>query len=341
MQEYMRIILAFIVSAGIVMLIAPFFIPFLRRLKYGQVEREEGPHAHTAKEGTPAMGGIMFIISITAASLVFSIWNIALRYTLPAVIIMICCGLVGFVDDFLKVRRKRNLGLKAYQKVIAQFLLSLAAALFAYKYLGSEVWFASLNAKVDLGFWYIPLVMFTMIAIINSANLTDGLDGLASGVTLIYSIAMGVIFLYLAGAFGSGFANAPIMTAEADGMNSMAVFAFAVAGGCMGFLSKNSYPAKVFMGDTGSMALGGAMCAMVIYSRHIFLFLLMGCCIVASAVSVVLQVGSFKLRHGKRIFKMAPLHHHFELLGHPETKIVTGYMIVTALACLVALMLFM
>ena len=245
------------------------------------------------------------------------------------------------MDDFLKVRHKRNLGLKAYQKVIAQFLLSLAAALFAYKYLGSEVWFASLNAKVDLGFWYIPLVMFTMIAIINSANLTDGLDGLASGVTLIYSIAMGVIFLYLAGAFGSGFANAPIMTAEADGMNSMAVFAFAVAGGCMGFLSKNSYPAKVFMGDTGSMALGGAMCAMVIYSRHIFLFLLMGCCIVASAVSVVLQVGSFKLRHGKRIFKMAPLHHHFELLGHPETKIVTGYMIVTALACLVALMLFM
>ncbi|MBR0135888.1 MAG: phospho-N-acetylmuramoyl-pentapeptide-transferase, partial [Clostridia bacterium] len=131
------------------------------------------------------------------------------------------------------------------------------------------------------------------------------------------------------------------MAAEADGMSSMAVFAFATAGGCMGFLSKNSYPAKVFMGDTGSMALGGAICAMVLYSRHLFLFLLMGCCIVASAVSVVLQVGSFKLRHGKRIFKMAPLHHHFELKGHPETKVVTGYMIVTAIACLAALMLFM
>lgn len=341
MQEYVRIILAFIVSAGIVMLTAPFFIPMLRRLKYGQVEREEGPHAHSAKEGTPSMGGVMFIISIIAASLAFSVWDTALWYTVPVIIMMVGFGLVGFLDDFIKARKKRNLGLKAYQKIIAQFLLSAAVAVFAYKYIGSEVWFASFNAKVDLGWVYIPLVMFMVIAIVNSANLTDGLDGLASGVTLIYSVAMGVIFLYLARAFSAGFANEPLFAAETDGMNSMAVFAFAVAGGCMGFLSKNSYPAKVFMGDTGSMALGGAMCAMVLYSRHIFLFLLMGCCIVASAVSVVLQVGSFKLRHGKRIFKMAPLHHHFELKGHPETKIVTGYMIVTAIACLAALMLFM
>ena len=185
------------------------------------------------------------------------------------------------------------------------------------------------------------LVMFTVIAIVNATNLTDGLDGLASGVTLVYSVAMGVIFLYLAKAFAQGFANEPVFVAESEGMLTMAVFAFAVAGGTLGFLSKNSYPAKVFMGDTGSMALGGAISAMVIYSRHIFLFLLMGCCIVASAVSVVLQVGSYKLRNGKRIFRMAPLHHHFELKGYPETKIVTGYMIVTALACLAALMLFM
>ncbi|MCR5808465.1 MAG: phospho-N-acetylmuramoyl-pentapeptide-transferase [Clostridiales bacterium] len=337
----MRVILAFIASAAAVMAIAPFFIPMLRRMKYGQVEREEGPHAHSAKEGTPSMGGIMFIIGIIIASLAFSKWNIALQYTVPAVIMMVGFGLVGFLDDFIKVRRKRNLGLRAYQKIIAQFVLAAAVALFAYKYIGSEIWFAAFDCKVDFGFWYIPLVMFTVIAIVNSTNLTDGLDGLASGVTLIYSVAMGIIFLYLGAAFSQSFANAPIMTAEADGMTNMAVFAFAAAGGCMGFLSKNSYPAKVFMGDTGSMALGGAICAMVIYSRHIFLFLLMGCCIVASAVSVVLQVGSFKLRHGKRIFKMAPLHHHFELLGYPETKIVTGYMIVTAIVCLAALMLFM
>ena len=341
MQDFMRVILAFIVAAGAVMLIAPFFIPMLHRLKYGQVEREEGPHAHSAKEGTPSMGGVMFIIGIIIASLAFSKYNIALWYTVPAIIMMVGFGLVGFLDDFIKARKKRNLGLKGYQKIIAQFLLSAAVAVFSYKYIGSEVYFAAFDCRVDFGWFYIPLVMFMVIAIVNSTNLTDGLDGLASGVTLIYSVAMGVIFLYLGKAFSQSFAGSPIFTAEADGMSSMAVFSFAVAGGCMGFLSKNSYPAKVFMGDTGSMALGGAMCAMVLYSRHIFLFLLMGCCIVASAVSDVLQVGSFKLRHGKRIFKMAPLHHHFELLGHPETKIVTGYMIVTAIACLVALMLFM
>ena len=341
MHDNLRIILSFIVSAAAVMLIAPFFIPMLRRLKYGQVEREEGPHAHSAKEGTPSMGGIMFIIGIVIASLAFSVWNIALWYTLPAVIMMVGFGLIGFLDDFIKAKKKRNLGLRAYQKIIGQFLLAAAVAVFAYKYIGSEVWFAIGGFKVDLGWFYIPLVMFTVIAIVNSTNLTDGLDGLASGVTLIYSVAMGVIFLYLSRVFSSGFANEPIFTADAAGMTDMAVFSFAVAGGCIGFLSKNSYPAKVFMGDTGSMALGGAMCAMVLYSRHIFLFLLMGCCIVASAVSDVLQVGSYKLRHGKRIFKMAPLHHHFELKGYPETKIVTGYMIVTALACLIALMLFM
>ena len=340
MQDYLRVILAFIAACAVVLIMAPFFIPMLRRLKYGQVEREEGPHAHSAKEGTPSMGGVMFIIGITAAALIFSRWNTALWYTLPAVIMMIGFGLVGFLDDFIKARHKRNLGLRAYQKIIAQFLLAAAVAVFAYKYLGSEIWFAIGHFKVDLGFWYIPLVMFTVIAIVNSANLTDGLDGLASGVTLVYSVTMGVMFLYLAGAFSRSFAGEPIMKAEADGMSCMAVFAFAVAGGLLGFLSKNSYPAKVFMGDTGSMALGGAMCAMVLYSRHLFLFLLMGCCIVASAVSVVLQVGSFKLRHGKRIFKMAPLHHHFELLGYPETKVVSGYMIVTAIACLTALMLF-
>ena len=341
MQDVTRTILAFISAAAIVMAIAPFFIPMLRRLKYGQVEREEGPHAHSAKEGTPSMGGIMFVIGIIAASLAFSKWDIALWFTVPALIMTVGFGLVGFLDDFIKAKHRRNLGLRAYQKIIAQLLLSAVVAVFAYKYIGSEIWFATGRVKVDLGYFYIPLVMFTVIAIVNSVNLTDGLDGLASGVTLIYSLAMGVIFLYLGRAFASAFAEAPIMTAEADGMTDMAVFCFAVAGGCLGFLSKNSYPAKVFMGDTGSMALGGAISAMVLYSRHFILFLLMGCCIVASAVSVELQVGSFKLRHGKRIFKMAPLHHHFELKGYPETKVVSGYMIVTAIACLAALMLFM
>lgn len=343
MQDYMRLILAFIVSAAVVMVIAPFFIPMLRRLKYGQVEREEGPHAHSAKEGTPSMGGLMFMIAILAATLIFSKYDIAFSFSVPALVMMVGFGLIGFLDDFIKAKKKRNLGLKAYQKIIAQVVLAAIVAVYAYKseYIGPTVRFATFDTAVNFGWFYIPLVMFTVIAIVNSTNLTDGLDGLASGVTLIYSLAMGVLFLYLGKAFSSGFAGEPRFEAESGGMTAMAVFAFAVAGGMLGFLSKNSYPAKVFMGDTGSMALGGAISAMVIYSGHMFLFLIMGCCIVASAVSVVLQVGSYKLRHGKRIFRMAPLHHHFELKGYPETKIVTGYMIVTALACLAALLLFM
>lgn len=337
-----RMIFAFIAAAGIAIVIAPWFIRMLHKLKYGQVERAEGPHAHSAKEGTPTMGGIMFIIAIVAAVLIFSKYSIALEYSIPSLLIMLAFGLVGFLDDFIKVKLKRNLGLRAWQKIVAQFLLAFAAAFFAYKsdFLGSKL-YDPIFGEIELGWFYIPFMMFTIIAIVNSANLTDGLDGLLSGVTLIYSLAMGIIFLYLARAFDSGLFSAPRFIAESDGMLSMGVFAFAVAGGCLGFLASNCYPARVFMGDTGSMALGGAMSAMVIYSRSPFVFLLMGACIVASAVSVVLQVGSFKLRHGKRVFKMAPLHHHFEKLGHKETKIVSGYMIVTALFCLAALALFM
>ncbi len=337
-----RMIFAFVAAAAIVMLLAPLFIPMLRRMKFGQVERAEGPHAHSAKEGTPTMGGVMFVIAIVVAAIIFSIFDIAMHFSIPAILMMVAFGLVGFLDDFIKVKRKRNLGLRAYQKIIAQLLLSFAVAYYAYKseFIGSTL-FDPIFGEIEMGWGYIPFIMFVVIAIVNSANLTDGLDGLLSGVSLVYSIAMGVLFLYFAGVFNSSFANGPLFVARSDGMISMAVFAFAVAGGCTGFLKSNSYPAKVFMGDTGSMALGGAMSAMVIYSRSPFLFLLMGICIVASAVSDVLQVGSYKLRHGKRIFKMAPLHHHFELLGYPETKIVTGYMITTAITCMIALALFL
>lgn len=337
-----KMIFALITAAAAVMLLSPVFIPMLRRLKYGQVERAEGPHANSAKEGTPTMGGIMFIIAIIIATVAFAKYDIAFMYSIPALLAMIAFGLVGFLDDFIKVRRKRNLGLRAYQKIIAQLLLSFSLALYAYKseFIGSTL-YDPIFGEIELGWLYIPFIMFVIIAIVNSSNLTDGLDGLLSGVSLIYSIAMGVIFLYFSGVFDTSISGGPLFIAQRDGMFSMGVFSFAVAGGCLGFLKSNSYPAKVFMGDTGSMALGGAMSAMVIYSRSPFLFLLMGVCIVASAVSDILQVGSYKLRHGKRIFRMAPLHHHFELKGYPETKIVAGYMIVTTIACLIALALFL
>ena len=342
MRIMQRMMITLLIAFAVGIVLGKAMLPVLHKLKFGQNIYELAPEAHKKKQGTPTMGGIMFIIAIIIAVAAFSIYGIAFDFSVPAVLIMLAFGLVGFLDDFIKVKRKRNLGLRAYQKIIAQLLLAFAAAYYAYKssFIGSTL-YDPIFGSIELGGWYIPFTMFMIIAVVNSANLTDGLDGLLSGVSLIYSIAMGVLFLYFAKVFDGSFINEPRFVANRDGMLCMSVFAFAVAGGCLGFLKSNSYPAKVFMGDTGSMALGGAMSAMVIYSRSPFLFLLMGVCIVASAVSVVLQVGSFKLRHGKRIFKMAPLHHHFELLGYPETKVVSGYMIVTALACVAALALFL
>ena len=187
-----KMIFAFITAAAAVMLISPLFIPMLRRLKYGQVERAEGPHAHSAKEGTPTMGGIMFIIAIIIAVAAFSIYGIAFDFSVPAVLIMLAFGLVGFLDDFIKVKRKRNLGLRAYQKIIAQLLLSFAAAYYAYKssFIGSTL-YDPIFGSIELGGWYIPFTMFMIIAVVNSANLTDGLDGLLSGVrTLTANIVL-------------------------------------------------------------------------------------------------------------------------------------------------------
>ena len=197
-----------------------------------------------------------------------------------------------------------------------------------------------MNIEWDLGIFYIPFIIFTVVAVVNGVNLTDGLDGLSSGVTLIYALTMGVVFYYMS--------QAVLMPADAAQasqtqygaeLKSMGMFSAAVAGACIGFLRYNSYPARVFMGDTGSLALGGAIACMAIFSRAVFLLPIMGACFVASDLSVVLQVGSYKLRK-KRVFKMAPLHHHFELLGYSETKIVSMYMIVTTVLCLVCLLAF-
>ena len=324
-------IYALLLSAGVTILLGPVLIPLLKRLKFGQCERELGPKSHLTKQGTPTMGGLMFIFGILAGTLAFSLS--ATELVLPALLCTVGFALVGFLDDFLKVRCKNTVGLRAYQKIIAQFLIAAIVAAYAYKspFSGLE-W--------DLGVFYIPFIMFVIIATVNSVNLTDGLDGLSSGVTLIYSLTMGVIFLYLATAMKNpdGMAQAQ-QTQYAAELQSMGVFAAAVAGGCLGFLRYNSYPARVFMGDTGSLALGGAVAVMAIFSRAVLLLPIMGACFVASSVSVILQVGSYKTRK-KRIFKMAPLHHHFELLGYSETRIVSVYMIVTTILCLICLLAF-
>lgn len=328
-----KLIYVAILSAAVCLVLAPIVIPMLRRLKFGQTERECGPQTHLSKSGTPTMGGIMIIAGIVIGTLVVAQYST--NFALPAMLCMLAYGLIGFLDDFIKVKLKRSLGLKAYQKIIGQVGIAAIVAWYAYTnpYIGSKVYFALFQKEIDFGIFYIPLVMFMVVAVTNSVNLTDGLDGLASGVSIVYSVAMAFIFVYMATAAGQ--AGQVEYAASLEGMS---IFAIAVAGSCLGFMNCNAYPAKVFMGDTGSMALGGALVMMAIVSKALFLFLLMGICFVASAVSVILQVGSFKLRHGKRIFKMAPLHHHFELMGYSETKIVAMYMIITTLLCLLCLL---
>lgn len=332
-------ILAFVVSAAVTMLVGPLLIPLLKRLKFGQTERTDGPKSHLTKAGTPTMGGMMFIAGILAGTLAFSLK--ATELALPALLVSVAFALIGFLDDFLKVRFKNTVGLRPYQKIIAQFAIAFIIALYAYNspFIGSKLYLAFFDVEWDMGIFYIPFIMFVVISIVNAVNLTDGLDGLASGVSLVYSLAMTIIFYYMSEAvLLPTDAGQALQTQYAAELGSMAVFSAAVAGGCLGFLRFNTYPARVFMGDTGSLCLGGAIAVMAVFSRSVLLFLIMGACFVASALSCVLQVGYFKLTHGKRIFKMAPLHHHFELMGYPETRIVSIYMIITALLCLLCLL---
>jgi phospho-N-acetylmuramoyl-pentapeptide-transferase len=233
------------------------------------------------------------------------------------------------------------MGLRPWQKIAAQFVLAAVFALMMYFHplLGGTVWFD----RLDLGVFFIPFAMFVIVATVNSVNLIDGLDGLSSSVTAVYSTAVGVMIVL----FVLTYSHRAILTAEQtvaeqnmlEGLSGMSVFAFATAGGCLGFLVHNAYPAKVFMGDLGAFTLGGAVAAAALLTRTSLLLPLMGIMYVASSVSVILQVGSYKLRR-KRIFRMAPLHHHFELGGVPETKIVSMYSVATAVASAAALLIF-
>ncbi len=332
-------IIALLLSAAVTLALGPVAIPMLRRLKFGQSERSDGPQSHLKKAGTPTMGGMMFIAGILVGTLALTL-N-ATELALPALLVTLGFSLVGFIDDFLKVRYKNTVGLRAYQKIIAQFAIALIIALYAYNspFIGSKIYLAFFDVEWDLGIFYIPFVMFVVIAIVNAVNLTDGIDGLAAGTSLVVAITLCVIYLYMSAAMKMPVDQGQAMQTQYSAeLGSMAVFAAAVAGGCLGFLRYNSYPAKVIMGDTGAFALGGALATLTIFSRSVLLFLIMGACFVASAVSVVIQVGYFKLTHGKRVFKMAPLHHHFELMEIPETRIVAVYMIITVFLCLLCLL---
>lgn len=304
----------FLLSTAVCILIAPILIPLLKRLKFGQSILKIGPSWHQKKSGTPTMGGVIFILAIVLACSFF------LRTTDGWLVLAVSVsfGVIGFIDDFIKVVLKRNLGLTATQKLLFQIAVSVVylVALNQLGYISYNLQIPYTSYTINLGIFYIPFLAFLMLGFVNAVNLTDGLDGLATSVTF-------VVILF--------FALAAFMLKKVD----ISVFAIAVAGGCLGFLVFNKYPAKVFMGDTGSLFLGGAVSAVSICLKLELLVVIAGIVYVIEALSVILQVISFKLT-GKRLFKMSPIHHHFEMSGYSEVKIVLMFVSVTILACILA-----
>ena len=329
----MDMVIYAVLASFIIALVAGYIaVPLLKRLKLGQQVRDDGPKTHLSKAGTPTMGGIIMLVAVIITTLMFARGNY--QYVWFALGVTLGFGLIGLMDDMIIVVKKRSLGLKAYQKIIGQIGIALIIAFFAYNdpNIGSKLVVPFFGVEWDLGWWYIPFTTLAVTLIVNSVNLTDGLDGLATGVMLINTATYTLIFLSLYNLYtGSGQALLAV------GSSNMMVFTAALTGACLGFLRFNTHPAKVFMGDTGAFALGGALSVIVVVSRLQLLLIITGFMFLASSISVILQVGSYKLRK-KRIFKMAPLHHHFELLGTPETKIVAFYMLITTILCLVGIL---
>ena len=321
--------LALLSSFILTLICGKILIPILHRLKFGQQVRTDGPQEHLKKQGTPTMGGLIFILPIALLSFVFTEGNIA--FTLVCVLMTVGFGAIGFIDDYIKVVKKRSLGLKAYQKIVLQFLLSLIFALYAYFTLGSRIHIPFSINEIDLGGWYVPFIVFAVVAMVNSTNLTDGIDGLLSNVSLVCMCSISAILfllIFVLEQYGS--------TTELEQYINLFRFGGIVMGGCMGFLIYNANPAKVFMGDCGSMALGGAITAVCVLMRMPLTLVIVGFIFIIEAVSDILQVASFKLRH-KRLFRMAPIHHHFELGGMKENQVVTMFTIVQGILALVAM----
>lgn len=316
MIQFTQLITTIIISFFITLVLGPIVIPLLRRLKVGQSIRNEGPKSHFLKSGTPTMGGLIMIVAILITTLTSGKINKDLFMIIFA---MLGFGLIGFIDDFIKVVLKRNLGLKAYQKLAGQVIIAIIIAVYQSQisHYSTSILVPFINIYFDLKMFYIPFIVFVVVGTTNSVNLTDGLDGLATGVTLIVSSFFSLVAINW-------------------GFDSIAIFSGALTGACLGFLRFNAHPARVFMGDTGSMALGGAIAAMAILMNLTLFIPIVGGIYFAEALSVILQVVSFKLT-GKRIFRMSPLHHHFELSGWKETKVVVVFWSITLVLCLIGL----
>lgn len=312
------ILMSVIISFAISVILGPVVIPFLKRLKVGQTVRDEGPKEHLKKNGTPTMGGILILISIVVTSILY-----VKEYPriIPILFVTMGFGLIGFLDDYIKVVLKRSMGLRAWQKMALQIIVTGVFAYYITHYtdvsLAMKIPFMP-GVTLDFGVWNIPILFFIVLGAVNGANFTDGLDGLASSVTVLI---------------------ATFFTVVAIGLQSgIEPITCAVVGALLGFLLFNVYPASVFMGDTGSLALGGFVAATAYMMQMPIFLAIVAFIYVIEVLSVVIQVSYFKISGGKRVFKMAPIHHHFELCGWSETRVVAVFSIITALLCLVALM---
>lgn len=330
-----RMTCALLLSTAIALLTGPRLIAYLKKLHFGQTIYELGP-AHQKKQGTPVMGGLMMAAGITVSSLVFhpAKWNGGWDFIFPLLAVSLLSMGVGFADDYIKAVKKRHDGLSPWQKIAGQTLIAIAFSLYCYfsPAVGSRIRIPFTGAEWDLGIFYIPLTALLTIFIVNSSNLQDGLDGLLGTVSAVGFSGWAVICLLILR--GSAMAGA----ADTDGAAVAGTFALAAAGACVGFLRYNRYPAKTFMGDTGSMLLGGGAVAVAMLLRQPLLLLLIFFTPIMSSVSVILQRYYFKLTHGKRIFLMSPIHHHFEKKGYSETQIVSMYMNVTLVLSLIAIL---
>ena len=306
---------AFIVCA----LLGPVLIPYLHKLKFGQSIRECGPASHMKKSGTPTMGGLMMLAALVLALF----WGKFTPHVLIALVLTLGHAIIGFIDDYIKVVMKRNLGLTAKQKFLLQFILAGAYVYFAETHMqDTSLWVPLLNITVDFGWAYYALAFILLVGTTNAVNLTDGLDGLVSFVSIPVTLAFAFI-------------------AYMQGMLDVSGFALGLTGACVGFLLFNRHPAQVFMGDTGSLALGGGVAALALLTHTELLLVIIGGIYVAEATSVIIQVGYFRMTGGKRFFRMAPLHHHFELGGWNEVKVVRVFTLVSMLLSAVGLWLWL
>ncbi len=315
---YKDIILGFAVALAVSVIATKLLIPVLRAMKAGQNIREDGPQSHLAKAGTPSMGGIAILMGIVAGVILTGHLD---SDSAVILIVLLLFGAIGFLDDYIKVKKKHNLGLRAWQKLVLQIAISVGLAIYMsyVSHFGTCVFVPIVNKYIDFGIVYVPFIAFVVVAMTNSVNLTDGLDGLASGVSAIVSLFFALL--------GTGL----LLTVPS-------VCSAAICGACLGFLVFNRHPAKVFMGDTGSLALGAGIAACATVMNLELLLPVAGFIFVAEALSVIIQVVSFKST-GKRVFKMAPIHHHFELSGMKETSVVKMFWAVTALCCIISVII--